>query len=221
MMFGRVGERLILVGCAPLLVYVGYKLFALGIAGQMNLTGELKDDLKVRLTNLSPGSFCFLLAIVIAGISFTRPLHLERSEEEGSKQIQQGMPLSTTASQSVEVSAGQASPVPAQTVTKKKRSIVEREEYEGGKVVGAGLLSADLRRALSEVALCQLSHSAVVGSNDCYASSGYYDRFIKIPVPDDLKGIEQIEARLRENPTTQDAITYANYKRVFLKSANP
>ncbi|MBS4068023.1 MAG: hypothetical protein KGZ62_05445 [Sulfurimonas sp.] len=55
-------ERIIVTMTAPLLIYFGYKLFLKGITGEMEIAAE-KDTLKGKLTNVAPGSLCFILGV--------------------------------------------------------------------------------------------------------------------------------------------------------------
>jgi hypothetical protein len=57
-------ERLVIALCVPLLIYIGYRLFVLGATGKMNL-GEEPGGKKVNITNLAPGSLCFVLGLAL------------------------------------------------------------------------------------------------------------------------------------------------------------
>jgi hypothetical protein len=70
----RAMERLIIVACAPLLLYVGYRLLVLGITGQIQLSANIKNEVGAKFTNLSPGGLCFVLAVAIGIASFSHPL---------------------------------------------------------------------------------------------------------------------------------------------------
>ena len=60
----RLAERMMIAGCVPLLLYIGYRLFDKGATGKMQLAAKA-DGRFARITNVSPGAFCFLLATVL------------------------------------------------------------------------------------------------------------------------------------------------------------
>lgn len=57
-------ERLIVSGSVPMLIYLGYRLFVLGASGEMQIIAN-KDDFKAKITNIAPGTFCFLLGVIL------------------------------------------------------------------------------------------------------------------------------------------------------------
>jgi hypothetical protein len=222
LIYGRVIERLLLVTCAPLLLYIGYRLFILGISGQIRVDADLKDKFRLKLVNLTPGSFCFVLAITIASVSYFRPLSITQQDQEAlpTNPDLRGKTESTRGSDQ----AAYAENRPNKTdlidpVTGKTSSKSVEISFEGGKPIGTSAtfgLSVDLRRGLSEVALCQLSQPQG-GPQSCYASTGFNARFNRIPLESDLTDIEAVEVRLTKSPTEADMRSYANYKRIFLK----
>lgn len=60
----RAAEKLIIALCVPLLLWIGYKLFVLGAKGEMQLSAKT-NSVSGKLTNLSPGVFCFLAAAAL------------------------------------------------------------------------------------------------------------------------------------------------------------
>jgi hypothetical protein len=220
LIYGRVIERLLLVACAPLLLFIGYRLFILGVNDQIQVGANLKDSFRVKLANLSPGSFCFVLAIVIGAVAFSRPLKITDQERETLRaSMDSPSPPAATRGNDQQKSSTEAGSVAARITASDEKERTRLTEFEGGKPVGVASgyrLSTDLRRGLSEVALCQLSRPGV-GPQSCYASTGFNGRFNRIPIESDLAGIEAVEARLQKSPTEADIQTYANYKRVFLK----
>jgi hypothetical protein len=220
LIYGRVIERLLLVACAPLLLFIGYRLFILGVNDRIQVGAHLKDSFRVKLANLSPGSFCFVLAIVIGAVAFSRPLKITDQERETLRDsMDSPSPSATTRGNDQQkpfTGAGSVAARPASSVEKERTRTIEDL---GGKPVGVASdyhLGTDLRRGLSEVALCQLSQPGV-GPQSCYASTGFNGRFNRIPLESDLAGIEAVEARLQTRPTEADIHTYANYKSTFLK----
>lgn len=63
--YSRAMIFLILSTCVPLLMYIGFKLFVMGAKGEISITHKSGGD-ESKLTNLSPGAFCFLLSIVLS-----------------------------------------------------------------------------------------------------------------------------------------------------------
>jgi hypothetical protein len=61
----RALEKLIVALCIPLLLWIGYKLFVLGAKGEIQLSAKT-SSVSGKLTNLSPGVFCFLAATGLA-----------------------------------------------------------------------------------------------------------------------------------------------------------
>lgn len=59
----RAVERVLVAGTVPLLLFIGYRLFVLGATGKMTLSGR-SDRWSGRLSNLSPGVFCFVLSVI-------------------------------------------------------------------------------------------------------------------------------------------------------------
>ena len=58
-------ERLIVTTCAPLLIYIGYRLFRLGYLKPMNASGRSGGQVSLRLSNLTPGALCFILGVAL------------------------------------------------------------------------------------------------------------------------------------------------------------
>ena len=71
-LYFRLAERVIVAMCAPILLYIGYRLFESGATGKMNLTAK-SEGYGAKLTNLSPGALCFVLSVALgAFIMFSR-----------------------------------------------------------------------------------------------------------------------------------------------------
>ena len=72
----RLAERMIIAGCVPLLLYIGYRLFDKGARGKMQLTAKAGGRF-ARLTNLSPGALCFVLATVLGVFILNRGVEIK------------------------------------------------------------------------------------------------------------------------------------------------
>ena len=60
-----VAERLFVLVAVPLLLWIGYRLFELGVTGKMTIAGTLKNGWGVKATQVAPGSLCFILGVVL------------------------------------------------------------------------------------------------------------------------------------------------------------
>src|SRR5438445_1213833 len=63
-MYFRGFERLIVTFCVPLLLYIGYRLFVLGVTGEMKLTAKMRDW-SGSAAAVAPGSLCFMLGVAL------------------------------------------------------------------------------------------------------------------------------------------------------------
>jgi hypothetical protein len=77
-------ERLIVVTAAPLLIYIGYRLFVIGVTGQMQVTASMAKA-AATFTNVAPGTFCFMLGVGLAIYVLASPLKITESpaDKEG------------------------------------------------------------------------------------------------------------------------------------------
>src|SRR5689334_3227878 len=72
----RESERLVVAACVPLLLYIGFRLFAQGSRRLMQASVGATSKWKLSISNLSPGALCFLLAAALgAYIMFSRVTH--------------------------------------------------------------------------------------------------------------------------------------------------
>ena len=96
---------LILSSCVPLLMYIGFKLFVMGAKGEISITHKSGGD-ESKLTNLSPGAFCFLLSIVLSAYltSSTLKINPIANDEKKSEStsLSQKDSLADTSSGSIE-----------------------------------------------------------------------------------------------------------------------
>lgn len=83
----RAAERLLVTLCAPLLLFIGYKLFALGATGKMAISAKTTTG-SVKLSNLAPGALCFVLGSVLATyVMFKEAVVSETVGKDGTKKI--------------------------------------------------------------------------------------------------------------------------------------
>ena len=75
----RAVERSIVVAMAPVLLWIGYKLFVLGATGRMTISAK-GATITGKLTNVSPGIFCFLAAAALGAFALN-----DRAEIESEK----------------------------------------------------------------------------------------------------------------------------------------
>src|SRR5437588_2039256 len=57
-------ERLLVVACAPLLIFIGFQLCRMGVSGEMKITANY-DKTRATITAVAPGSLCFLLGVLL------------------------------------------------------------------------------------------------------------------------------------------------------------
>lgn len=213
----RAVERLIIDACAPLLLYIGYRLFLVGATGQIQLSADVKNRLRAKLTNLSPGALCFVLAVAIGVTSFKRPLHFSSSDSQtiqGTNPTGAGDPISAVSNQPLPTLVKNHHATDGERGAGKTVDI----EYLGGKETAdvTPLLSQQLERGLSAVLFCQDS-PATTDPASCFDSTGWTKKFKKMPAPQDLEQIEALEKRLSRQQTSADSAAYANMKNTYLK----
>ena len=64
-------ERLIVVATCPLLIFIGYRLFVLGVTGEMKLAANL-DRFSGKLSTVAPGGVCFVLGVALGAYVLAR-----------------------------------------------------------------------------------------------------------------------------------------------------
>jgi len=131
-------ERLLIVSSVPLLVWIGYKLFVLGATGQMTLSAK-STSIQGKITNLSPGCFCFLAAAALAAYAIHAPFHYTDSTNSVGNQSR-GTPTSSGQTQTV--------------------------DYVGGAPANHLRPSVIIRTALSDLLICQQGKA---DASTCYA----------------------------------------------------
>jgi len=104
----RAVEHFVVVACTPLLLFIGYRLFVLGVTGQMELMAQAQGW-KGKITNASPGIICFILSTALGALVLHKDVPIVASDGR----------------------------------------------VVGGFLAGSSSLSADIRRALSELLLCE------------------------------------------------------------------
>jgi hypothetical protein len=176
-------ERLVIVLTCPMLLFIGYRLFVLGVTGEMKLSAGM-DKLSAKLTTVAPGGVCFVLAVALGAYSLFRPLRTTRESESpqqvqsdgvvaprdmigGSPEVEPGQNgvgglAPRRAAPVVATDASDAPPPKARTTRNsitaapaysKEKTTFEYASGPGGFRVGA--LSTALRAALGELWLCE------------------------------------------------------------------
>lgn len=190
-------ERLIIVACIPFLLVIGYKLFVLGATGEMQLSTKVQSA-SAKLTNVAPGSLCFVLAVALGAYSLFAAYHGSYTEQTGTNsgqpsgasdgQLTQDTPVKadTSAHTAPSVQPGTDRPAGV-TVTKK----TEWSYVNGGAATNQVPLSYKLRVALNKLYFCDTGHPDPSGLQSCREE--YDTKFKKLPLPSDLDTIEQVE----------------------------
>jgi hypothetical protein len=181
----RAIERLMVVAMGPLLLWIGYKLFVLGATGRMTLSAR-HTSLTGKITNLSPGVFCFLAATVISVVALN-----DKAEVDAKKTTAAGSAYADPILHK-ETAAGAESPrpVPPSKPEAQQSTAVVSEEIKTSYETGAppsAKLSVEIHKRLSDAGLCILNF----GNDAC--TKVVEGNFRKIPTEQDLKAIEDLE----------------------------
>lgn len=78
----RAIERTAFMLCAPLLLYLGYRLFDRALVDNGQARADLRDKYKFQKASFLPGSACILLAMVIGFTLFFQAARLSKAEED-------------------------------------------------------------------------------------------------------------------------------------------
>lgn len=78
----RTIERTVFMLCAPLLLYLGYRLLARAFDYNDQARAELRDKYKFQAASFLPGAACVLLAVAIGFAIFLAPLELSKAEQD-------------------------------------------------------------------------------------------------------------------------------------------
>ena len=78
----RAIERTVLMLCAPLLLYLGFRLFVRALDANGQARAELREKYEFEVASLLPGSACILLAMVIGFTVFLQASRLSKAEED-------------------------------------------------------------------------------------------------------------------------------------------
>lgn len=68
----RGAERLLIVGAAAMSIYLGYKLFIMGVTGKASLLVQYEKS-KLQLINAAPGLFFALFGALVLAVAISRP----------------------------------------------------------------------------------------------------------------------------------------------------
>jgi hypothetical protein len=202
-------ERLIVVANTPILLLIGYRLFVLGVTGQMKLTTKV-DKWSATFVNLTPGGFCFLLSVALAGyILFNKvPVAIP-----GPPANSESRPLTEPAVEPQNLSSDGESPKPAKDRSGKSgpaAAPVPVFYYLGE--THAVPLSILLRKGLSDLWLCQ--HTPGADEDRCMDT--FSSKFRTGVTAQDLTTIEKLEKDSAQgNPQAVEALT--NMRRNFIK----
>lgn len=185
-------ERIIVVACIPFLLVIGYKLFVMGATGTMQLSTKLQSA-TAKLTNVSPGALCFVLAVVLGAYSMYSS-YSGKVTESATKET----PTNSSPPTNKESPTPDTPPISRPTIGTKLQGNTTRTaewHYLGGDdQFQHPPLSHELRVALNDLYFCEAGHPGDSGSEGCRAA--YDKRFKKMPVPADLATIEETEKAL-------------------------
>jgi len=196
-----VAERLFVLVAVPLLLWIGYRLFELGVTGKMTITGTLKNGWGVKATQVAPGSLCFILGVVLGiYILDTTGFHFQvlngdttgsvvASNEPGHGAPASGQPSSPGTAELSKPVVGQPKPPAASTTL----------SISGLAGMTSQLLSTRIRYALSEDLICTRAKANLPGQNANACEDTYFSHFTHIPSQADIDRIEQEERAAAAN----------------------
>jgi hypothetical protein len=176
----RGAELLIMASTVPLLVYVGYKLFVLGVTGKMQITAGFAKQWTARLTSVAPGTICFLFATVLAVFIVRQALHERPVSAAGT-----AAPCQNESEDKPTPTLGAAMPHPKGVTQSDNRM---QMDFARGKA--KDLLSARLEKGLSEY--CPLGQNAI---RTC--SVEFYTHFNMQPSNEDLAHVKELEKKAK------------------------
>lgn len=193
-------ERIFIASTIPLLLWIGYRLFVLGATGQMTLTAKT-DKVQGKITNLSPGCFCFLIAVCLAAYSLSEGAHYDvttttpvdnsttAAATGNGNTLQSPPPVSP---ENPKKSIGEKSNSPA-NIPKGISETKKVSWYYAGGIAKNMPTSIVIRVALSDFTICR------TWTNDPDECKKTLDNALKrIPTSTELASIEQLE----QNPAT-------------------
>ncbi len=211
----RGAELLLLTLTVPLFLVLGYKLFLMGAKGKMKVVGELKDQGKVTVTDLAPGSFCFLLGVTLAGfLVFDRLQYTKNGEHVQVIAMSPSggtpdpapsgaVPVSPVPSQDGAGTPPSRSATGNQTIAENVKPPIANKAplpTTGDAVViswlagaaGAEPLSVRLSKAIQAMDQCKLKPNPGI---EC--DTLFYGKFHSMPSTGDLTSVRQLEARAK------------------------
>lgn len=212
---GRVIERIIVAGCIPILLIIGYKLFLLGVTGAMQITVGM-SSYTAKVTSVAPGGLCFILAISLGAYSlFSRVQYASSSLTKSTTTMTSTQSLSAPQNTGELNAADTGKPdqvQPSPALTKQKVSLspaplsvttkVVKQQVNMSYMTGPGSNVADvplsyrLRVAIDDLYFCDRASGK---TDDDACRSAFYKQFTRIPQPQDLEEIEKTERDMRSS----------------------
>ncbi len=171
-------ERLIVSGCAPLLMVLGYKLFVKGITKEFSISANY-DKWRGKAANLAPGSFCFLLGTVLGGYILFSKVTVDPT------------PASDHGTRS-----------PEKTAAKPPTTARYYSGFGGGGTTNRPPTD-QVRRVLSDFGFCVLNSADEAAKTKCIED--VTAKFRKVPRPEDLEQIERDEQKAAEGDAEAQA----------------
>lgn len=186
-------ERLIVIAMDPILLWIGYKLFVLGATGRMTLSAK-SHTVTGKITNLSPGVFCFLAAAAISVVALNDRAETDIKKITTTEAAQATAPSARETAHADTGSARQPA-VASAPEARRAPTVISSEEtktsYETG-TPNTTKLSIEIRRRLSDAGLCLLN------SGETACAKVVDGKFRKVPTEQDLKAIEDLERNASE-----------------------
>ena len=180
-------ERIFIASTIPLLLWIGYRLFVLGATGQMTLTAKT-EKIQGKIANLSPGCFCFLIAVSLAAYSLSKGADYESKSASSTGETISTTPVGNPPERGTPTNpAKSAEPKPSQTSQAQTHITEMHWSYAGG-TPNQLPTSVAIRVALSDFAICR---STTAGADACEKKLKTILK--RIPTASELSHIEDLE----------------------------
>jgi hypothetical protein len=206
-------ERIFVASTIPLLMWIGYRLFVLGATGQMTLSAKT-HTVQGKITNLSPGALCFLLAISLGAYDLAKGGTYDATVStppQAAAAVPVSAPSATTQSTAEESVSKHTLPAPQKPINEKSQSATISQVHVNLDTGTANAVptSVFIRRALSDFEICQ---SPTRTADACLTTLN--SKLKRIPTAAELAEIEKLE---RNHADAQDEALLRRYRQDFVK----
>jgi hypothetical protein len=205
----REAERLIVAACAPLLLWIGYRLFQQGVTGNISVTLSHAQEFRANVANLAPGAFCFFIAIVLGTYVLGAKVDVHSARQESANSH-------ITAPPNANPPRATHTATRADSIATQSSIVVQHASssyFSYGGLIGSptiALPSASMRRFLSDEVLALASPDSTTRAR---TERELALRLTHIPSPSEMSAIEVVERRWRYKHAAVDSAALANWVR--------